>query len=292
MTNGRLKGLYITVFATTLFIAAFHTLYMLGKSNFELAWIGAVISLIPASGLFMWLMIANVVRTSPNLTGILTATYTGAAISSFAWATAGPDALNPGLAFSYAAGPGAAGFTIYVFWYSRFGRGENSILKIGQSLPEFSLEDIDGNEVVSRSFRGKPALFLFYRGNWCPLCMAQIKEVAERYRELTENGVEVILVSPQSHDNTRSLANRYLVPFHFMVDVDNRAAKMLDILNVAGTPLGVGVLGYEEDTVLPTVIMTNASGEIIYADLTDNYRIRPEPDVFIEIMRDKGGIAV
>ena len=292
MTNGRLKGIYITVFATALFIAAFHTLYMLGKSNFELAWIGAATSLIPATGLFMWLMIANVVRTSPNLTGILIATYTGAAISLIAWAIADPEALNPGLAFFYAAGPGATGFTIYVFWYSRFGRGENNILEVGKSLPEFSLEDIEGNEVISKSFRGKSALFMFYRGNWCPLCMAQIKEVAERYRELTENGVEVILVSPQSHDNTRSLANRYLVPFHFMVDVDNRAAKMLDILNVAGTPLGVGVLGYEEDTVLPTVIMTNASGEIIYADLTDNYRIRPEPDVFIEIMRDKGGIAV
>lgn len=292
MTTGRLKSIFITVYVAALFVAALHTMYMLVKSGFEWSWIGAAVALIPAAGFFTWLMVAEVARTSPNLTAMLTAAYAGAGISLIGWATAGPEALNPGLAFLYAAGIGAAGFSAYVFWYSRFGRGENTVLAVGKPLPDFVLEDIDGAIVTAKSFRGKPTLFMFYRGNWCPLCMAQINEVAEHYRELNEYGVDVALVSPQSHDNTRILASKFQVPFHFLVDIENRAATTLDILSPGGTPWGMGVLGYEADTVLPTVIMTNAAGEVIFADLTDNYRVRPEPQVFLEIMRQKGGLAV
>jgi hypothetical protein len=32
------------------------------------------------------------------------------------------------------------------------------------------------------------------------------------------------------------------------------------------------------------VIITNKQGIIIYSDLTNNYRIRPEPDDFIEVL--------
>jgi hypothetical protein len=34
---------------------------------------------------------------------------------------------------------------------------------------------------------------------------------------------------------------------------------------------------------MPTVVMTNDKGEIIFADLTDNYRVRPEPKDFLKV---------
>lgn len=42
--------------------------------------------------------------------------------------------------------------------------------------------------------------------------------------------------------------------------------------------------GHEADTVYPTVIITDADNKIIFADLTDNYRIRPEPETFIRVL--------
>ena len=50
----------------------------------------------------------------------------------------------------------------------------------------------------------------------------------------------------------------------------------------------VRVESTDSDTVMPTVIMTDASGTIIFADLTDNYRVRPEPDVFLEVFAKAG----
>ncbi|MBW2550119.1 MAG: hypothetical protein JRE73_04995 [Deltaproteobacteria bacterium] len=40
-------------------------------------------------------------------------------------------------------------------------------------------------------------------------------------------------------------------------------------------------LGYDSDSVLPTVVITDPSRRIIFVDLTDNYRVRPEPSTFL-----------
>jgi hypothetical protein len=50
-----------------------------------------------------------------------------------------------------------------------------------------------------------------------------------------------------------------------------------------GLPMGLQALGYDSDTVMPTVVMTNDEGVIIFADLTDNYRVRPEPEDFLKV---------
>jgi len=145
------------------------------------------------------------------------------------------------------------------------------------------LKSTSGAEWKSQQLENHPALLLFFRGNWCPLCMAQIKEVSEHYRALESMGIKVYLVSPQPEANTRSLAGKFKVNFHFMIDEDNNAAKILGIDSQHGTPKGLEVLGYDSDTVLPTAILTDREGKIIFSDQTDNYRLRPEPETFIEI---------
>ena len=36
---------------------------------------------------------------------------------------------------------------------------------------------------------------------------------------------------------------------------------------------------------LPTVIVTDANGKVIWVHETDSYRIRPEPDTYLEVLR-------
>ncbi len=47
------------------------------------------------------------------------------------------------------------------------------------------------------------------------------------------------------------------------------------------------MMGYDSETVLPTVIITDTAGRILWAYETDNYRIRPEPDVYLAVLREK-----
>ena len=111
-----------------------------------------------------------------------------------------------------------------------------------------------------------------------------IKEISAQYRELSERGVRVCLVSPQPQKHTESLAKRFEVPFDFLRDRDNAAAKVLEIAAEHGVPAGMEMLGYEADTVLPTAVIVDKDGIIRFADLTDNYRVRPEPTTFIKVL--------
>lgn len=50
-----------------------------------------------------------------------------------------------------------------------------------------------------------------------------------------------------------------------------------------GTPVGMGMMGYDSDTVLPSVVVTDAEGVVRFADLPDN-RLRPEPQAYLNIL--------
>lgn len=183
-----------------------------------------------------------------------------------------------------------AGFSLvlwlaYIFWYSVFPNRNSDLLIVGNKLPPLTFTGQNGETVSSESFEGKKLIYLFYRGNWCPLCMAQIKEISEQYRALNELGAEVLLISPQPHKFTVSLARKMDVPFWFLTDVDGQMSKQLGLYVKGGTPLGMEVFGFESDTVLPTVVITNETGEILYADQTDNYRVRPEPETFLMVLK-------
>lgn len=92
-------------------------------------------------------------------------------------------------------------------------------------------------------------------------------------------------MSPQPHGNTEALAKKFDVDFDFLTDEGNRVACLLGIAQANGLPMGMQMLGYDSETVLPTVIITDRHGKIVWTDETDNYRVRPEPDIYLEILR-------
>ncbi|MDT0496638.1 peroxiredoxin-like family protein [Algiphilus sp. W345] len=243
------------------------------------AWWGVVLASGVPMAFFMRLFMGSTARTSANLHGIPMAGGLGTVV---ALADAGP-----GLAAGIALFNGVLLSLLYI--HSRFSARSGDLLGTGKRLPDLALIDIDGRELRTAELTRKPALWMFYRGNWCPLCMAQIKEVAAEYRRLADRGVEVFLISPQPQDHTRRLAQRFEAPMRFLSDRDNRVAAQLGILARGGLPMGMQALGYDSDVPMPTVFITAAGGRIVYSDLTDNYRLRPEPADFIAAL-DRAGL--
>ena len=276
-------SLYLTVAGIFAAIAFWHVVRLGEVGEVHYGWLGAFLTNGPIVLTLGWWMLARrQPRTGAALTPIMALAVSGLGLAVVGYLFDQANAID-GLLFSAA---GIIGLVIYIKWYSVFGSRDSEALKIGQKLPEFPLEDTSGKTVSSQEFTGQTALYMFYRGNWCPLCMAQIKEIAACYRDLSDRGVEIVLISPQPHTNTASLAKKFDVPFRFMVDPDNRAANVLGISAPAGVPLGMEVLGYDQDTVLPTVVIVNAEGIILFADQTDNYRVRPEPETVLKVLDD------
>lgn len=247
-----------------------------------ISWGGVLLVTAPFMTVISWLMMfTNVARTSAHFPSLTALGMAGVGLASWGYFIGGSvDA--PILALV-----GWISFIIYAYWYSGFGRRPSAQLKIGQTLAEFDVKDVAGRSISSASLLDKPTIWIFYRGNWCPLCMAQIKELASQYKQLQALGVRIVLISPQPHKNTIDLAEKFDVPFDFLTDEGNRAGRKLGIENPHGLPMGMQMIGYDSETVLPTVIITDAGGQILWAHETDNYRIRPEPDLYLAVLREK-----
>ncbi len=270
-----LKRYFVVPYLLACMLGSAHVLWlMVTQQPLDPAWYGAALALWPMLGFMIYLGASSTPRTSALMPWQLGAVVLAAALSLLG--------DTPALAMVYVWLLGVVGVFAYVFWYSKLDRGANTVLTPGASLPAFELEDTEGNAVPSSRFLGRKLLLLFYRGNWCPLCVAQVKEVAGHYRDLAQRGVDVVLVSPQPHKQTRELAKKFDVPMRFCVDRDGRAARTLQIYHTGGIAAGIG--GYGADTVLPTVVLTDESGRILYCDLTDNYRVRPEPATILAVL--------
>lgn len=251
-----------------------------------LSWGGVLLVTAPFVVFLGRLMIfQNIARTSARFPTLIVLGIAGVVLASWGYARSGS------LAAPLLAIVAWIGFVVYSYWYSSFGRQPSEQLQIGNSLPNFELTDVTGQKVSSSSFSDKPTIWIFYRGNWCPLCMAQIKELVADYKELQSRGVRIALISPQPHNNTIALAKRFDAPFAFLTDEGNRAAHALGISHPDGLPMGMQLLGYDSDTVLPTVIITDKGGRVLWAHETDNYRIRPEPGIYLAVLRENGIVA-
>jgi peroxiredoxin len=238
-------------------------------------WLGAAIACLAPVAFFANVFRAASARTSRNLYGTLLIGVIGTVVAFVLGR--GPSAAG-WLAFAI----GVVGHLLYVFWYSRFAPAGKQIVE-GAVLPELSFVE-NGTTVSSALLLAKPALWIFYRGNWCPLCVAQVKEIAAQYRELARRGIEVFLVSPQPERNTVALSARFDAPMRFLTDPGNRAADALGILVRGGLPAGLQALGYGSDVPRPTVFITSAGGRVLWRDITDNYRVRPEPATLFNVL--------
>lgn len=285
--NARLKSIFIfPAVALTLVLFAVSVVAAATGDRESTAWLGAAIASLPLPIIAIYLMFGGVERTSENLPLMLLIGTSGLMVAGWEQFIEGTSGWAP----TSVALAGALLLLLYVFWYSRFGRFDSAHLMVGGKLPRFSGKTCDGKAFDSESLLGAPAVLMFYRGNWCPLCMAQIKEIAGRYQDLQALGISTVLISPQPLELTRKLAAQHEVPFTYVVDEGNLIAAQLGIAIENGVPVGMPG-GYAPDTVLPTLVVCNDKGTIIFSDQTDNYRVRPEPDVFLAILRRAGVIA-
>ncbi len=278
------KSMFMTAYMMAAMAVSAYAAWMLAREGMRAEWLGVMLTAAPVTMVLAGLMMArNVAQTPPRLPAIQLMALGGLALAGWAW-QAGQAGATP----LWLAGAGWVGLLLYVYWYSRFGREPSMRLVIGAPLPEFTVTDAEGRAFSSRSLAGKPSVLVFYRGNWCPFCMAQVKQLASRYQELDALGVRVALISPQPYDKNRQLAARFGVNFEFLTDRDNAAARILELEDRHGLPLGMQMMGYDSDTVLPTVIVTDKEGRVRWVHETDSYRIRPEPDVYLQVLREQG----
>lgn len=172
----------------------------------------------------------------------------------------------------------------YVNWYSVYSE-EEFALEEGSKMPEGYLSDLENKSHLISELLKQKAVWIFYRGNWCPFCMAQVQEMRDNYKEISALGADVIFIGSQSDEKNFSLSQKFNIEAKFLTDKNHQYVKNIGLLDEGGLPLGLEVLGYDKDVYRPAVLVTDERGIIQYLDITDNYRIRPEPQEFLTILK-------
>lgn len=283
-----LKSIFVSLYLVFLGAALAYAATRLAGPHWSIGWLGVALTTAPFLALLSWLMLTRkVARTSPRLPSIIAFAVTGLALTFWSRALGEADTAPVILASI-----GLGAFLAYAFWYSDLGPRRSTRLSIGAPFPSINVVNTSGQIVSSDQWRGRASILMFFRGNWCPLCMAQINELAALYREIDALGVRVALISPQPHAQTAALARKHNVVFEFYADRGGAAARALGIDHPGGLPLGLQALGYDSDTVLPTVIILDANGTVVWAHETDNYRVRPEPETYLQVLRHSAAATV
>jgi peroxiredoxin len=279
--ENRLKSWFLTSLVTYSVVVTMVGVIMLATGRGESSiWIAVTIAAAQVAFYFAWLYLAQVPRTSPGLMGFSMGVFVATMYSVYASYSLQMASVAPLLAFI-----ALSGWLGYVAWYSDLGDRSKDKIKLGKKLPNIPLQDYEGKSLNSDDWIGEKRLVIFYRGNWCPICTAQVNELRKFDKQFKELGLKVTLISPQSHEKSRRHAKKVGMDYDFLVDADNEAAKKLGILHTSGVPKGFEVLGFDSDVPKPTTFVLDEKGKVVFADLTTNYRVRPRPEDILAAIR-------
>ncbi len=176
---------------------------------------------------------------------------------------------------------------IAAFAYWRFrstGRPVPAVLRRGQPLPDFRAVDESGDPVRSAELHGTAVVMLFVRGNWCPFCSSQVKNLSVYYKDIVDLGARLILVTPKPLETTRRVAEFFEVEFDFWLDEDLAVTRQLGLLHESGVARKHRK-EYGDDTVWPTALVVDPSGIIRYTELSKFIADRPNAKTLLHELR-------
>lgn len=275
----RIKALFISLYPLLTLLIGGHALW-LGWRDGHWLWLGVVMVNLPVLMLLAGLISRGAARIHSWLPATTAACWAGAAVTLLGVLSLGDP--RP-LAWLYTA-VGLAGLCACLFWYNPSRARREDGPRPGQHLPPVTFRNLSGEPVSSSSLLGAPAVLLFFRGNWCPVGMAQIRELARRRVQLERRGARIVLISAQPLKRTGRLARRLGLSMEWWVDAELAAARHLNMVDAGGTPLGLELFGHPSDTVMPTLIIIDARGEIRYVDQAENHHEQAEPTTFLRVL--------
>ncbi|MBV9623530.1 MAG: AhpC/TSA family protein [Acidobacteria bacterium] len=179
-------------------------------------------------------------------------------------------------------------------------------LQAGRQAPAFELPDPSGKIVSSAELLELgPLVVCFFRGRWCPFCVAQLEAMNVRLERLQELRASLVGISPQTPEQSFFMADQHHLRFPLLSDGGNEVARRFGL--VYGVPdyqqeiyrrvfVNLPFVNGSSDWELPipaTYVLacrreerSRASSIILFAASDPDYTKRPEPDEIVDVVAD------
>src|SRR5476651_357621 len=102
-------------------------------------------------------------------------------------------------------------------------------LKAGDTAPQFSLPDQDGEQIDLADFQGQKVLVYFYPKAMTPGCTVQACGLRDNMDVLKKAGVEVLGISTDKPEKLSRFAEKELLNFTLLSDADHQVAEQFGV---------------------------------------------------------------
>ena len=96
------------------------------------------------------------------------------------------------------------------------------MLKIGDKMPDFQVQDQDGKTVSSKDLLGKKTIIYFYPKDNTSGCTAEACSLRDNHEALIARGYNVIGVSKDSAASHKKFIEKYSLPFTLLADTSTQ----------------------------------------------------------------------
>lgn len=164
----------------------------------------------------------------------------------------------------------------------------------GAQVPDFTLPDVQGQAVtLSLLLKSGPVVVVFYRGAWCPYCNVQLHAYQRALFRIRELGASLVAISPQTPDQSLSLAEKQALAFTVLSDVGNQVARKFGLVfrideavRSAHQQVRANLPTYNGDESwelpMPGTFLIDQVGTVRLAFVDPNYTRRLDPSIIIE----------
>jgi peroxiredoxin len=239
----------------------------------------AILAAAMAAGLMvLWVLAMQRVNMGKRLP-LLNAFAAAAVISGFA-----AFAFGTGIFGSVLAGLGilvGAGFLALGIFLSALSK-QTPAVTVGAPLLSFTALDEHGERFDIASLLGAPILLKFFRGHWCPYCMAELRRWSELKVELESRGVQLVAICVDTPEQIREAKHKHGLEAVMLSDTDLAVTRLFNLENTTPLlkPSGVRRLP------IPTTILVDSDGIVRWIDQADDYRVRSQPDRVLRALRE------
>ncbi|UII79021.1 peroxiredoxin-like family protein [Flagellimonas sp. CMM7] len=169
----------------------------------------------------------------------------------------------------------------------------NTVLKVGDKVPGFELQDSAGTIVSLNSLAEKSDLVIsFNRGNWCPFCNIELKHIQKHTSEIKSSGANLVVISPQLPEKSAEIISQNEFDYPILFDKGNEVAKQFGIAFALTESLRSIHKAFEMDIPahngdesfelpVPATFVVNSNNEIVFASVNPNWMERTESKEYL-----------